>query len=105
MPQVVPEEKKRKRDKFESESEADEFHPGVKVEVEQQADRPIRTCRTQQGATITITKGLYSDRATRVIICKSRPRGGRQSTLSVDFVLREAASLSFLTCSKKQKNV
>uniref|UniRef100_A0A673JS13 Bromodomain-containing protein 9 n=1 Tax=Sinocyclocheilus rhinocerous TaxID=307959 RepID=A0A673JS13_9TELE len=41
-------EKKRKRDKFESESEADEFHPGVKVEVEQQADRPVRACRTQQ---------------------------------------------------------
>lgn len=46
--EVVPEEKKRKRDKFESESEADEFHPGVKVEVEQQADRPMRACRTQQ---------------------------------------------------------
>lgn len=46
--EVVPEEKKRKRDKFESESEADEFHPGVKVEVEQQADRPVRACRTQQ---------------------------------------------------------
>uniref|UniRef100_A0A671LNP8 Bromodomain-containing protein 9 n=1 Tax=Sinocyclocheilus anshuiensis TaxID=1608454 RepID=A0A671LNP8_9TELE len=41
-------EKKRKRDKFESESEADEFLPGVKVEVEQQADRPVRACRTQQ---------------------------------------------------------
>ncbi len=53
MPQVVPEEKKRKRDKFESESEADEFHPEVKVEVEQQADRPVRTCRTStQGTTI-----------------------------------------------------
>ncbi|XP_056115411.1 bromodomain-containing protein 9 isoform X1 [Rhinichthys klamathensis goyatoka] len=46
--EVVLEEKKRKRDKFESESEADEFHPGVKVEVEQQADRPVRACRTQQ---------------------------------------------------------
>ncbi|XP_016426361.1 bromodomain-containing protein 9 isoform X1 [Sinocyclocheilus rhinocerous] len=46
--EVLPEEKKRKRDKFESESEADEFHPGVKVEVEQQADRPVRACRTQQ---------------------------------------------------------
>uniref|UniRef100_A0A8C1KUT9 Bromodomain-containing protein 9 n=1 Tax=Cyprinus carpio TaxID=7962 RepID=A0A8C1KUT9_CYPCA len=41
-------EKKRKRDKFESESEADEFVPAVKVEVEQQADRPVRACRTQQ---------------------------------------------------------
>lgn len=51
LQQVVPEEKKRKRDKFESESEADEFHPGVKVEVEQQADRPVRACRTQQGTT------------------------------------------------------
>uniref|UniRef100_A0A8C1S350 Bromodomain-containing protein 9 n=1 Tax=Cyprinus carpio TaxID=7962 RepID=A0A8C1S350_CYPCA len=40
-------EKKRKRDKFESESEADEFVPAVKVEVEQQADRPVRACRTQ----------------------------------------------------------
>ncbi|XP_016149825.1 bromodomain-containing protein 9-like [Sinocyclocheilus grahami] len=50
--EVLPEEKKRKRDKFESESEADEFHPGVKVEVEQQADRPVRACRTQQGTTI-----------------------------------------------------
>ncbi|XP_016303402.1 bromodomain-containing protein 9 isoform X1 [Sinocyclocheilus anshuiensis] len=46
--EVLPEEKKRKRDKFESESEAEEFHPGVKVEVEQQADRPVRACRTQQ---------------------------------------------------------
>ncbi|XP_016328116.1 bromodomain-containing protein 9-like [Sinocyclocheilus anshuiensis] len=46
--EVLPEEKKRKRDKFESESEADEFLPGVKVEVEQQADRPVRACRTQQ---------------------------------------------------------
>lgn len=46
--EVVVEEKKRKRDKFESESEADEFHPAVKVEVEQPADRPVRSCRTQQ---------------------------------------------------------
>uniref|UniRef100_A0A8C2CYP8 Bromodomain-containing protein 9 n=1 Tax=Cyprinus carpio TaxID=7962 RepID=A0A8C2CYP8_CYPCA len=46
--EVPPEEKKRKRDKFESESEADEFVPAVKVEVEQQADRPVRACRTQQ---------------------------------------------------------
>ncbi|XP_057196620.1 bromodomain-containing protein 9 isoform X2 [Triplophysa rosa] len=37
--EVVPEEKKRKREKVESESEA---------EAEQQADRPVRACRTQQ---------------------------------------------------------
>ncbi|XP_035241527.1 bromodomain-containing protein 9 isoform X2 [Anguilla anguilla] len=45
------EEKKRKREKVaETEAETEEFHPRVKVEVEQQqlADRPIRACRTQQ---------------------------------------------------------
>lgn len=46
--EVVVEEKKRKREKIESESEVDEFLPPVKVEVEQQADRPVRACRTQQ---------------------------------------------------------
>ncbi|XP_051575185.1 bromodomain-containing protein 9 isoform X2 [Myxocyprinus asiaticus] len=48
--EVVVEDRKRKREKFESEPEADEFHPGVKVKVEvvQQADRPVRACRTQQ---------------------------------------------------------
>ncbi|XP_061530901.1 bromodomain-containing protein 9 isoform X2 [Phycodurus eques] len=44
---VEPEEKKRKKEKFESEPEFEEFHPGVKVEVEHQGDRPVRACRTQ----------------------------------------------------------
>uniref|UniRef100_A0A668ACU0 Bromodomain-containing protein 9 n=1 Tax=Myripristis murdjan TaxID=586833 RepID=A0A668ACU0_9TELE len=43
-----PEEKKRKKERFEMESEVEEFHPNVKVEVEQQGDRPVRACRTQQ---------------------------------------------------------
>ncbi|XP_053699938.1 bromodomain-containing protein 9 [Synchiropus splendidus] len=42
-----PEEKKKKRERFEPESEVEEFHPNVKVEVEQQGDRPVRSCRTQ----------------------------------------------------------
>ncbi|KAJ8290717.1 hypothetical protein GJAV_G00016670 [Gymnothorax javanicus] len=45
------EEKKRKREKLaDTEAEAEEFHPRVKVEVEQQqpVDRPVRACRTQQ---------------------------------------------------------
>uniref|UniRef100_A0A4W4F9R2 Bromodomain-containing protein 9 n=1 Tax=Electrophorus electricus TaxID=8005 RepID=A0A4W4F9R2_ELEEL len=43
-------ERKRKRDreKFEVEAEADDFHPSGKVEVDTQADRPVRACRTQQ---------------------------------------------------------
>ncbi|XP_039974501.1 bromodomain-containing protein 9 [Xiphias gladius] len=45
---LEPEEKKKKKEKFEIESEVEEFHPSVKVEVEQQGDRPIRACRTQQ---------------------------------------------------------
>ncbi|XP_036394977.1 bromodomain-containing protein 9 isoform X2 [Megalops cyprinoides] len=46
---VEVEEKKRKREKCEADAELDEFHPGVKVEVEQpQVDRPVRACRTQQ---------------------------------------------------------
>ncbi len=48
MPQAVPEEKKRKRDKFESESEADEFHPEVKVEVEQQRTGPYEPVELNQ---------------------------------------------------------
>uniref|UniRef100_A0A4W6DQG0 Bromodomain-containing protein 9 n=1 Tax=Lates calcarifer TaxID=8187 RepID=A0A4W6DQG0_LATCA len=40
--------KKREREQNESESEVEEFHPSVKVEVEQQGDRPVRACRTQQ---------------------------------------------------------
>ncbi|KAM3872705.1 bromodomain-containing protein 9 isoform 2-T2 [Diretmus argenteus] len=43
------EEKKRKKERFEMmEPEVDEFHPNIKVEVEQQGDRPVRACRTQQ---------------------------------------------------------
>ncbi|XP_029360582.1 bromodomain-containing protein 9 isoform X2 [Echeneis naucrates] len=40
--------KKREREQNESESEVEEFHPSVKVEVEQQGERPVRACRTQQ---------------------------------------------------------
>uniref|UniRef100_A0A3Q1F7J3 Bromodomain-containing protein 9 n=1 Tax=Acanthochromis polyacanthus TaxID=80966 RepID=A0A3Q1F7J3_9TELE len=43
-----PEEKKKKKERFEIEPEVEEFHPSVKVEVEQQGDRPVRSCRTQQ---------------------------------------------------------
>ncbi|XP_067365928.1 bromodomain-containing protein 9 isoform X3 [Channa argus] len=43
-----PEEKKKKKERFEIESEVEEFHPSIKVEVEQQGDRPVRACRTQQ---------------------------------------------------------
>uniref|UniRef100_A0A668A3F8 Bromodomain-containing protein 9 n=1 Tax=Myripristis murdjan TaxID=586833 RepID=A0A668A3F8_9TELE len=46
---IAIEEKKRKKERFEMESEVEEFHPNVKVEVEQQGDRPVRACRTQQG--------------------------------------------------------
>uniref|UniRef100_A0A3B4BWD7 Bromodomain-containing protein 9 n=1 Tax=Pygocentrus nattereri TaxID=42514 RepID=A0A3B4BWD7_PYGNA len=46
--EVVVEEKKRKREKLEAEPEADDFQPSVKVELETQADRPVRACRTQQ---------------------------------------------------------
>ncbi|XP_072250484.1 bromodomain-containing protein 9 isoform X1 [Leuresthes tenuis] len=45
---LEPEEKKKKKERFEIEPEVDEFHPCVKVEVEQQGDRPVRSCRTQQ---------------------------------------------------------
>ncbi|XP_053288998.1 bromodomain-containing protein 9 isoform X1 [Pleuronectes platessa] len=45
---LEPEEKKKKKERFEIESEVDEFHPNVKVDVEQQGDRPVRACRTQQ---------------------------------------------------------
>uniref|UniRef100_A0A8C9VW15 Bromodomain-containing protein 9 n=1 Tax=Scleropages formosus TaxID=113540 RepID=A0A8C9VW15_SCLFO len=50
LPKTVElEEKKRKRERTcDVEAEGEEFHPGVKVEVEQQADRPVRACRTQQ---------------------------------------------------------
>uniref|UniRef100_A0A669EDF3 Bromodomain-containing protein 9 n=1 Tax=Oreochromis niloticus TaxID=8128 RepID=A0A669EDF3_ORENI len=43
------EEKRKKREREQSESEAAaEFHPTVKVDVEQPGDRPVRACRTQQ---------------------------------------------------------
>uniref|UniRef100_A0A3B4TRP0 Bromodomain-containing protein 9 n=1 Tax=Seriola dumerili TaxID=41447 RepID=A0A3B4TRP0_SERDU len=43
------EEKRKKREREQNESEAAaEFQPSVKVEVEQQGDRPVRACRTQQ---------------------------------------------------------
>lgn len=45
---VEPEEKKKKKERFEIEPEVEEFHPNVKVEIEQQGDRPVRACRTQQ---------------------------------------------------------
>ncbi|XP_023258892.1 bromodomain-containing protein 9 isoform X1 [Seriola lalandi dorsalis] len=45
---LEPEEKKKKKERFEIESEVEEFQPSVKVEVEQQGDRPVRACRTQQ---------------------------------------------------------
>ncbi|KAM4569067.1 bromodomain-containing protein 9 isoform 2-T2 [Fundulus diaphanus] len=45
---LEPEEKKKKKEKFEVEPEVEEFHPSVKVEVEQPGDRPVRACRTQQ---------------------------------------------------------
>ncbi|KAM9310813.1 bromodomain-containing protein 9 [Pholidichthys leucotaenia] len=45
---LEPEEKKKKKERFEMEPEVEEFHPAVKVEVEQQGDRPVRACRTQQ---------------------------------------------------------
>lgn len=52
-----PEEKKKKKEKdreLELEPEVDEFHPSVKLEVEQQGDRPVRACRTQQGKNASI---------------------------------------------------
>uniref|UniRef100_A0A3Q2VSD5 Bromodomain-containing protein 9 n=1 Tax=Haplochromis burtoni TaxID=8153 RepID=A0A3Q2VSD5_HAPBU len=41
-------EKKKKKERFEIEPEEEEFHPTVKVDVEQPGDRPVRACRTQQ---------------------------------------------------------
>uniref|UniRef100_A0A672J747 Bromodomain-containing protein 9 n=1 Tax=Salarias fasciatus TaxID=181472 RepID=A0A672J747_SALFA len=40
--------KKREREQNESEPEVEDFHPSVKVDIEQQGDRPVRACRTQQ---------------------------------------------------------
>ncbi|MEQ2280131.1 Bromodomain-containing protein 9 [Ameca splendens] len=45
---LEPEEKKKKKERFDIEPEVEEFHPSVKVEVEQPGDRPVRACRTQQ---------------------------------------------------------
>ncbi|TMS10842.1 Bromodomain-containing protein 9 [Larimichthys crocea] len=48
---LEPEEKKKKKERdreFETEPEVDEFSPMVKMDMEQQGDRPVRACRTQQ---------------------------------------------------------
>ncbi|XP_068179831.1 bromodomain-containing protein 9 isoform X2 [Antennarius striatus] len=48
---LEPEEKKRKKERereLEIEPDLEDFHPSVKVEMEQQGDRPVRACRTQQ---------------------------------------------------------
>lgn len=45
---LEPEEKKKKKERFEIEPEGEEFHPTVKLDVEQPGDRPVRACRTQQ---------------------------------------------------------
>uniref|UniRef100_A0A1A8NTC6 Bromodomain-containing protein 9 n=1 Tax=Nothobranchius rachovii TaxID=451742 RepID=A0A1A8NTC6_9TELE len=45
---LEPDEKRKKKDRFEGELEVEKFHPAVKSEVEQQGDRPVRSCRTQQ---------------------------------------------------------
>nr|XP_020468461.1 bromodomain-containing protein 9 isoform X1 [Monopterus albus] len=45
---LEPEEKKKKKERYEIEPEVEEFHPSVKVEVEQPGDRPVRACRTHQ---------------------------------------------------------
>ncbi|XP_014850478.1 PREDICTED: bromodomain-containing protein 9 [Poecilia mexicana] len=44
---LEPEEIKKKKERFEVETEVEEFH-SVKVEGEQPGDRPVRACRTQQ---------------------------------------------------------
>lgn len=48
---LLQEEKKRKREKeqCDTEGETDDFDPGKKVEVEPPPDRPVRACRTQPG--------------------------------------------------------
>ncbi|KAJ3598622.1 hypothetical protein NHX12_002127 [Muraenolepis orangiensis] len=47
---IEPEEKKRKKEMFELEPDLDEFLPNIsiKMELDPQGDRPVRTCRTQQ---------------------------------------------------------
>ncbi|KAJ0000342.1 hypothetical protein NQD34_012184 [Periophthalmus magnuspinnatus] len=42
-------EKKKKKERYDIEHDIEEFHPNIKVDVEQQGDRPVRACRTQQG--------------------------------------------------------
>ncbi|XP_033836843.1 bromodomain-containing protein 9 [Periophthalmus magnuspinnatus] len=46
---LEPEEKKKKKERYDIEHDIEEFHPNIKVDVEQQGDRPVRACRTQQG--------------------------------------------------------
>ncbi|XP_039662886.1 bromodomain-containing protein 9 isoform X2 [Perca fluviatilis] len=51
---LEPEEKKKKREReFELEPEEDEFHSSMKLDLEQQGDRPVRACRTQQESECT----------------------------------------------------
>ncbi|XP_028282083.1 bromodomain-containing protein 9 isoform X2 [Parambassis ranga] len=50
---LEPEEKKKKKERFDVDLELEEFHPSVKVEVEQPGDRPVRACRTQQESETT----------------------------------------------------
>ncbi|XP_036931326.1 bromodomain-containing protein 9 [Acanthopagrus latus] len=48
---LEPEEKKKKKERerdFELEPDVDEFNPTIKMEMDQQGDRPVRACRTQQ---------------------------------------------------------
>lgn len=57
-----PEEKKKKKDRdrdFEVEPELEDFHPSVKVDMEQQGDRPVRACRTQQGRNVLPSTSFY----------------------------------------------
>lgn len=44
---LEPEEKKKKKERYDIEPDLEEFHPTIKVEMEQQGDRPVRACRTQ----------------------------------------------------------
>jgi hypothetical protein len=54
------EEKKRKRERSEMEPEVmDQFHPNIKVEVEQQGDRPVRACRTAPGNNLSVLLCCY----------------------------------------------
>ena len=58
-----PEEKKRKKEKFELEPELDDFHPNIsiKMEMDPLGDRPVRACRTQQGNKASV---LWTDSPT-----------------------------------------